>query len=1063
MTFANEIRKDLDSGNLESLFIRKLGWDYTQIDQSVEFEGQSEVFLIKAIAAKKSFVVFECVGLPTNSERHQIEKLVRNVSAAHLTIFRTDREQYWQWVTARAGRTPKLNVHHYASGRGNDLVLRLQQLVFSIQDERRGLDILGVHERVDRAFRAEEVTERFYASFKEQHSRLAASILNIESDEDKSWYASLLLNRLMFLYFMQKKGFLDNDRNYLQNRLKGLVESDTSETFYSFYRKFLLPLFEMGLNRRQDEREDGLADLVGNVPYLNGGIFGTHELELQYEIEIPDVSFAEIFSFFDNWRWHLDSSGSRAAQSISPDILGYIFERYINFKEQGQKELGAYYTKEDITRYITASSVIPIFLERLSTAAEVAGEIFSPWGLLEEHPERYISLSGLDVGALSKSETKEESAVRVEHYNQLLASLRAGAVRNANDLVTFNLDTVQFAVDAISSNQSPKFAHVVWDVLSTLTVVDPTCGSGAFLFAALDIFEELYEAALSRISEEYEQNGCNADLLPEIAAVVNAVRDHPSAEYYLLKHAILNNIYGVDIMREAVEIAKLRLFLKLASVLEEGVEPDPLPDLDFNIRSGNALVGVVTLHDVQNPAHLDVFGDAEKIALLSHRAAALFANFRTAQQMHGGRVDIHKTKSELTELLNELQGKLDSRIAEVAGVPEGDIDALEAWTAATQPFHWFTQFHAVMSNGGFNCVVGNPPYVEYNPRKAGYLVEGYSTAACGDLYAFVMERSLQIVAEGGVLAMIVPISVTATPGFSSLRRVLLANSPISWTLNFAERPAKLFTGVDKRLTIWISRIGRDAEPRKQYTSAYRRWHSDERPNVFGTVQFVEWVSDADSAPGSEIPKIGTALESSVLQKLRGKGKTVGSIHRPRGAYPVFYTRKMRYHTQFFATPPLTYWDNGDVTEPSELNRINCMESDDADILRAALNSTFFFWWVTIMSDVRNLNKREVHAFPLGLESMESKNKSRLVELAKTIENNFQDNSVLKPYRAGTKESRRIQTFQPRNASTVIHQIDLVLANHFKLDDEEREFMVNWHGKFRNQTEAALDVSGSDSV
>src|SRR5206468_2047453 len=116
----------------------------------------------------------------------------------------------------------------------------------------------------------------------------------------------------------------------------------------TFYRYFLLRLFHDGLGKAATERDTALDKLLGKVPYLNGGFFEEHQLEQKYrEIEIPDQAFTKLFAFFDEWNWHLDDRQGRDQKDINPDVVGYIFEKYIN-----QKQMGAYYTKEDITEYI---------------------------------------------------------------------------------------------------------------------------------------------------------------------------------------------------------------------------------------------------------------------------------------------------------------------------------------------------------------------------------------------------------------------------------------------------------------------------------------------------------------------------------------------------------------------------------------------------------------------------------------------------------------------------------------------------------------------------------------
>ncbi|EQD34986.1 hypothetical protein B2A_12588, partial [mine drainage metagenome] len=159
---------------------------------------------------------------------------------------------------------------------------------------------------------------------------------------------SLMINRLMFVYFIQKKRFLDDDSNYLRKRLVSCQALWGKGKFHSFYRHFLLRLFHEGLASPTSKRTKELDDLLGKVPYLNGGLFQVHVLESQNpNIEIADEAFEQLFDFFDAYQWHLDDKPLKADNEINPDVLGFIFEKYIN-----QREMGAYYTGNDITKYI---------------------------------------------------------------------------------------------------------------------------------------------------------------------------------------------------------------------------------------------------------------------------------------------------------------------------------------------------------------------------------------------------------------------------------------------------------------------------------------------------------------------------------------------------------------------------------------------------------------------------------------------------------------------------------------------------------------------------------------
>ncbi len=208
-----------------------------------------------------------------------------------------------------------------------------------------GINLIDVIDRVTQGFDVEKVTRAFYdgskgqEGFKDQHKKFLNHIQNIPDEADRKWFTSIMLNRLMFVYFIQRKGLLDyTDPNsfngkdrYLQERLAAIQQKPDSP--FAFYRDFLRPLFQ-GLNQREHTRE--LRQIIGNVPYLNGGIFDVHPLEDKYpDIQISNEAFDDLFTFFTRFTWHLDDRPSRNDKEINPDVLGYIFEKYINQKEMG--------------------------------------------------------------------------------------------------------------------------------------------------------------------------------------------------------------------------------------------------------------------------------------------------------------------------------------------------------------------------------------------------------------------------------------------------------------------------------------------------------------------------------------------------------------------------------------------------------------------------------------------------------------------------------------------------------------------------------------------------------
>ena len=130
----------------------------------------------------------------------------------------------------------------------------------------------------------------------------------------------------------------------------------------AIYSEFLEALFFEGFARPEHERSAEAKRLLGPIPYLNGGLFLRHRLELEYgAIRIPDEAFENVLSLFGKYSWHLDDAPGANDNEINPDVLGYIFEKYIN-----QKAFGAYYTRSEITDYLCERSIHSVILERVN-------------------------------------------------------------------------------------------------------------------------------------------------------------------------------------------------------------------------------------------------------------------------------------------------------------------------------------------------------------------------------------------------------------------------------------------------------------------------------------------------------------------------------------------------------------------------------------------------------------------------------------------------------------------------------------------------------------------------
>jgi len=1112
------IRQRLRDFNFKALFVEELGWDILG-EHPLVIPVEGATYVLRPLVEKRGVKVFVCDPdaqgrIPTESVLRTIEREVTRHAYEHFIIFvdSAREHQVWQWVKRGEGKRLSSRLHRYHRGQSGELLAqKLERLAIGLEEEEH-LQMTEVAGRVAKAFDVERVTKKFYDRFKREHAAFLNLIGGIEAQADREWYASLMLNRLMFIYFIQRKGFLDTkapgrldgDPNYLSNRLRRVQQEQGEDQFHTFYRYFLLKLFHEGLSRRKHAAE--LETLLGAVPYLNGGLFDVHVLErANPQITIPDEAFEQLFAFLDEFDWYLDDRPLRNDREINPDVLGYIFEKYIN-----QKQMGAYYTKEDITEYISKNTILPFLLDAAEHQCQTAFRPDGPvWELLRENPDAYIYeavKAGCDVplpqeieagmrdvaqrGDWNKpaqeayalpTETWREVVARRTRYQDLSAKLSAGEITSVNDLITYNLDSRRFVEDVITYCTDTDLLWTMYDCIEHVTVLDPTCGSGAFLFSALGILEELYEACLERMQDLIEEREVleastpeeRQPITPDIAhfrAILERIEHHPSRTYFIYKSIIIRNLYGVDIMEEAAEICKLRLFLKLVSQVERFEDIEPLPDIDFNIRAGNTLVGFASYEETKQAIEGRTVGKAvqsqmifddrleriERKAQDIERAFEQFRKLQTEQDLDPVALAAHKR--QLQQMLGILRVELDGYLASEYGIDHNSIPKREEydarfaeWQQSHQPFHWWVEFYGIMKRGGFNVIIGNPPYVEYKNVRHLYTVRGFTTESCNDLYAFAMERSKALLGTSGSLGMIVPVSIVSTDGFAPLRACLCGSNTIAWTSNFAERPSKLFTGVEKRLTIWLTL--RRAGTQRVFLSKYRRWFSEERDSqcreqdaLFPQIRYVEDTARSVLLAGV-LPKIATATELNILARLAAN-RQLSTFFQKRAAHVVYYTRKLRYFVQFYDFIPLIRNGQGQTLAPSELKELYLEDQVKRDIVIALLNSNLFFWFFNAFSDVRNVNRREIEHFRCSLDMIESTVARDLASLKQLLMVDFQAHAKLLTNNYGKFGILTIQTFQPRLSKPIIDEIDRVLARHYGFTDEELDFILNYDIKYR---------------
>ena len=673
------------------------------------------------------------------------------------------------------------------------------------------------------------------------------------------------------------------------------------------------------------------------------------------------------------------------------------------------------------------------------------------------------------------TEIWREVVARRQRYEEVYSNLANGEISSINDLITYNLDIRQFAQDVIQNCEGPELLRAIYYTIAGripeksneqfqpgMSVLDPTCGSGAFLFAALNILEPLYEACLDRMQVfldelENSEQKYRSDKFGDFRKILERIEQHPNRRYFILKSIVLNNLYGVDIMEEATEICKLRLFLKLVAQVDSVDKIEPLPDIDFNIRAGNTLVGFVSKDEVREAITMSKAGlqkqqtlmFGEKIDALkqieekAEFADRAFKNFRQMQTGFGmDSKGFSDAKGELSSRLNNLANELDRYLASEYGIDRNSIPSekkynreFAKWRESHQPFHWFSEFYGIINEGGFDVIIGNPPYLEQ--RQVNYAPRNFKCSENGTVHAMCIERSLQLLHWHGCMSMIVPLALVSTQRMQ-VAQEMLEKYHNAWYANYSWRPGKLFDTVNRALTIFVVTPSKEGQV---FSTDYQKWVSDSRGMLMFGLKFVEL---PQQRPAFWVPKLGEQRERAILKKCL-KVKTALGRFMSASNNCVYYRTTGGLYWKIFSNFPPAFKVNG---KSGHSTRETCFTLSSKKMIFPAiaiLSSNLFWWWYTVTTNCRDLNPYDIQNYPVPQSAMQD---TELISLGERYIEDLKVNSIMLVRNQKQTGRTETQSFKVQKSKPIIDQIDHVLAKHYGFTEEELNFIINYDIKYR---------------
>lgn len=917
MAKADRIKKIiLETGDLShvSQLFHELGFPVSRDEEILIIELDSGSFI-------EAYVFDDRSEVTKQASKHVYQR------AGQLAI----SPDFEEWIFIRKGLEEKIRLQRYKIKRSdlreNINSVSLQRLVDLKYNQPKSFEDL---------FERKDISNRFYREFNKKKLVLINHISGISDPDEKKLFAQVLLDRLMFLYFLQEKEILDGKKRYFNEKFREYSKKKTD-----FYEVFLRPLFFEALCKK--DRSQEIETVVGKrIPYLNGGLFLRHEVEeSNKKISVNNEAFAEIFTFFESWNWNTNERSESDEDAIDPYILGYIFENTLSQNKSG----GVYYTPPALSEFLTDETIESHLLERVRKFG-ISGEYSTVNDFLTKSPESELTL--------------------------------------------------------------------FYETIRDLKILDPACGSGQFLVQALHALSGYHKILADRIVKEGWK-----DLKRHI---------QDKGDYHLTKEPIYgirrfvtaNNLYGCDLLSEAAEITKLRLFLAMVEGVELSSDTlEPLPNIDFHIRTGDSLTGYIDFEHTlstggkkskskkdKNEKLQNVldFGDVHSVMDQKARLIFQYTMEGHPEKAIELRQEIRSLESRLNGLLNE---RLDGEMGAWGIKPKDKIDFIDVkkdkealsllksfqlTASELHPFHWGMEFSRIIYPDagveagvipGFDIVLMNPPWEVWKPNSQEFFEryidkyrdldknqarkavsdlfkkkpeiksewidysarltsiadffrksEYYPHRGSGDinLYKLFFERAWNLLKEDGSIGIVIPAGIYSDLGSRDLRRMMFEKGRVKFLYSF-ENSKALFENVHRSFKfILLSAVRSNQNPGKTVPAAFML-HTEQ------DLQSAHYRSDGSSfldLPLTLIQQLSPESMSLMEFKSARDIEIVKKMSRfPRLGEELNDTWNVNIGSEFHSTGDSSLFKNKDFFKKNryEYNPIEMTWSNDKEIWR----------------------------------------------------------------------------------------------------------------------------------
>jgi hypothetical protein len=589
-------------------------------------------------------------------------------------------------------------------------------------------------EELESAFSIEKVTDEFFNQYKDLYIKLYEHFENDRNVKsaidqagiDNARFTKKLLGQIVFLYFLQKKGWLGVAQNARwgtgKKRFVQELFDQAQKEKVNFFKDKLQYLFYEALAKERDNVNSYYDRFKCRIPFLNGGLFEADYVWRNADITIPENLFRNkeknksgdvgtgILDVFDRYNFTIKEDEPLDKEvAVDPEMLGKVFENMLDITERKSK--GAFYTPREIVHYMCQESLLHYLDNALNSGTSSFQELGSDQtklfgGSTNKNGNLKIELEHTENIRVPRKDI--ETFIREGHF----------ALENDERVVANKGETKTYQYQLPESIR--KNADLIDQKLSSIKICDPAIGSGAF---PVGLLHELVNAMLvlkPHLSYDYLTEKLKGFDFTHRESIIDS-----RYIYRLKRHIIQESIYGVDIDSSAIDIARLRLWLSLV-VDEDDLDPiETLPNLDYKIVPGNSLIGL------PDGAMKDLKVEAE----------------------------LEKLKEKFYDITDEkekkaLRQQINTKIREL-------LDSAEQFAGYKIDFDFKLFFSEVWrEKGGFDVVIGNPPYYQLQKfartqLQRDYEAQAYQTfSRTGDIYELFYEKGYRILKPKGSLIFI---------------------------------------------------------------------------------------------------------------------------------------------------------------------------------------------------------------------------------------------------------------------------------------------------------------------